>query len=119
MAAAAVLQIDYSPSLLSLRRSILERAGYGVISLLGTADALAPSLRRQSIAVIVIGHGASWYDRQAMISHFCDSLPDVPIISLLRKRDLGFNGADFNCPGDNPPLWLRTVAQALPSTPAK
>ena len=113
MAAAAVLQIEYSPSLLSLRRSILERGGYSVISVLGTADALAPSLPRQSIAVIVIGHGASWYDRQAMISHFCDNLPNVPIISLLRKRDLGFNGADFNCPGDNPPLWLRTVAQAL------
>jgi len=70
VAAAAVLQIEYSPSLLSLRRSILERAGYGVISVLGTADALAPSLPRQSIGVIVIGHGASWYDRPALISHF-------------------------------------------------
>ena len=118
--AAAVLQIENSPSLLSLRRSILERGGYSVISVLGTADALAPSLPRQSIGVIVIGHGSSLGDRKALIAHFRAMLPDVPIISLLRKSDPGFHCADFNCPGDNPPLWLRTVAQALrPLTPAK
>jgi len=68
---------------------------------------------RQSFGVIVIGHGASWSDRQELIAHFRACLPDVPIISLLRKSDLGFHCADFNCPGDNPPLWLRTVAEAL------
>ena len=110
---ADVLQIEYSPNLLSLRRDILAPLGYSVISILGTADALAPSLLRQSIGTIVIGHGASCHDRKILISYFRETLPDIPIIALLRKSDIGFNGADFSCPCDDPPLWIRTVTQAV------
>ena len=108
-----VLQIEYSPGLLSERRSILEPLGYDVISVLGFSDALDRDLLKQPIGVVVIGHGASWVDRQELIAHFREGLPGVPIVALLRKSDLGFDDADYNCPGDNPPLWIRTVAQAL------
>ena len=108
-----VLQIEYSPGLLSERRSILEPLGYDVISVLGFSDALDRDVLRQPVGVIVIGHGASWIDRQELISHFREGMPGVPIVALLRKSDLGFDGADYNCPGDNPPLWIRTVAKAL------
>jgi CheY-like chemotaxis protein len=108
-----VLQIEYSPGLLSERSSILEPLGYNVISVLGFSDALDRKLLKQPIGVVVIGHGASWVDRQELIAHFREDLPGVPIVALLRKSDLEFNGADYNCPGDNPPLWIRTVAEAL------
>jgi hypothetical protein len=108
-----VLQIEYSASLLSLRRSILEPLGYDVISVLGFSDALNLNLLRHPIGVIVIGHGASWVDRQELICHFREALPGVPIVALLRKSDLGFDGADYNCPGNNPPLWIRTVIGTL------
>ncbi len=108
-----VLQIEYSRSLLSLRQSILEPLGSKVISVLGFSNALDLSLLRYPIGVIVIGHGASWIDRQELISHFREALPGVPIVALLRKSDLGFDSADYNCPRDNPPLWIRTVTRAL------
>jgi len=108
-----VLQIEYSPGLLSERRAILEPLGYNVISVLGFSDALDRELLKQPIRVVVIGHGASWVDRQELIAHFREGLTGVPIVALLRKSDFGFDGADYNCPGDNPSLWIRTVAQAL------
>lgn len=108
-----VLQVEYSPSMLDVRRQILEEQGYGVISILSMEDALDPTLLRQSIGVIVIGHGASLSDRVQLISYFRQTLPGIPIVALVRKSDQGFTGADFNCPGDNPPLWLRTVQDAL------
>jgi DNA-binding NtrC family response regulator len=109
----AILQIEHSPSLLSLRRSILEPLGFDVISVLGFSDALSHSLLRQPIGAIVIGHRASWTDRQKLISHFREALPRTPIVALLGMRDSEFTEADYNCPGDNPPLWIRTVAQAI------
>ncbi len=113
MPTETVLQIEHSPSMLSERRAILEPLGYNVISVLGFSGALDRTLLRQRIGVVVIGHGASWVDRQNLIAHFREVLPGIPIVALLRKSDLGFDGADYNCPGDNPPLWIRTVAQAL------
>jgi hypothetical protein len=32
---------------------------------------------------------------------------------LLRRSDSTFEKADFNCPADDPPLWVGTVTQAL------
>lgn len=109
----AILQVEHTSGLLSVRRSILEPLGYDVISVLGFSGALDRSLLRQPIGVIVIGHGTSRSDRHALISHFREVLPCVPIVVLLGKRDIEFNGADYNCPGDNPPLWIRTVRRAL------
>jgi len=109
----AILQIEHSPSLLSARRSILEPLGYDVISVLGFSDAFDSSLLRQPIAAIVIGHRAPRADRLKLILHFHTNLPGVPIVALLGRLDLVFTEADYNCPGDDPPLWVRTVAQAL------
>jgi hypothetical protein len=81
--------------------------------MLGFSEALDGSLLRKPIGVVVIGHGASWVDRQELIAYFRAALPGVPIVALLRESDLGFDGADYNCPEDNPSLWIRTAAQAL------
>ena len=37
----------------------------------------------------------------------------VPILALLRRQEEVFGGADFSCPADNPPQWIRTIRQAL------
>ena len=84
-----------------------------MISVRGFSDALDRELLKQPIGVVVIGHGTSWVDRQELIAHFRLGLTGVPIVALLRKSDFGFDGADYNCPGDNPSLWIRTVVQAL------
>jgi hypothetical protein len=64
------------------------------------------------VAVVVVGHGAPWLEREGLISYFRELLPGTPIVALLRSTDDPFSGADFNCPADNPPLWERTVIQA-------
>jgi hypothetical protein len=63
--------------------------------------------------VILIGHGAPWEERSQLISHFKQILPGTPVIASLRQSDKPFSGADFNCPADNPPEWVRVVRQAL------
>jgi len=40
-------------------------------------------------------------------------VPGVPLVALLRSRDDDFNTVDYNCRADDPPLWVRTVTQAL------
>lgn len=65
------------------------------------------------IGVVVVGHGAPWLERESLIAYFRKLLPGIPIVALLRTVDSPFSGADFNCPADNPPLWEKTVVQAL------
>ena len=108
-----VLQIEFSPSLLSEREAVLKRSGYPTISVLGSSNARNLDLSAPGIGVIVVGHGAPWLERHGLIAHFREALPGVPIVALLRRNDDPFSEADFNCPSDNPPLWERTVTQAL------
>jgi hypothetical protein len=108
-----VLQIEFSPSLLSEREAVLKRQGYPVISILGSSNAQNVDVSAPETGVVVVGHGAPWLECESLISHFRELLLGIPIVALLRRTDPPFSGADFNCPADNPPLWERTVVQAL------
>ena len=108
-----VLQIEFSPSLLAERAAVLERNGYRVISAFGSSDARSLGVLDPAIGVVVIGHGAPWLERVGLVTRFREVLPGIPIVALLRSKDDPFADADFNCRADNPPLWERTVAQAL------
>ena len=109
----SIVQVEYRLSLLSIRQEILASLGYPVISVVGSHAARGLDLSDQSPGVIVIGHGASRQERQDLINYFRQSLPGVPLVALLRNRDDDFNAVDYNCRADDPPLWVRTVAQAL------
>jgi hypothetical protein len=108
-----ILQIEFSPGLLSDREAILKRHGYHVISILGSANARGLEVSDPTIGVVVIGHGATRSEREQLIAYFRDALPGAPIVLLLRTAEDPFNDADFNCPADNPPLWERTVIEAF------
>jgi hypothetical protein len=108
-----VLQIEFSPSLLSERETVLKRQGYPVISILGSWNARNVDVSAPGMGVVVVGHGAPWLERESLIAYFRELLPGIPIVALVRTTDSPFSDADFNCPADNPPMWERTVAQAL------
>jgi hypothetical protein len=116
IALKTVLQIEFSPSLLSEREAVLKRQGYPVISILGSSNARDVDVSAPGMGVVVVGHGASWLERESLIAYFRELLPGIPIVALLRTGDAPFSGADFNCPADNPPLWERTVISALART---
>jgi hypothetical protein len=108
-----VLQVEFSPSLLSEREAILKRQGCPIVSVLGSSNARNVDISAPGIGVVVVGHGAPRLERESLIAYFRELLPGIPIVALLRTTDGPFNGADFNCPADNPPLWEKTVVQAL------
>ena len=108
-----VLQVEFSPSLLLEREAILKRAGFQVISVLGSTEAQGLKVSDSAIEVVVIGHGATWLERKDLITQFRKALPGVQIVALLRANDDSFKHADFNCPADNPPLWERTIHKAI------
>jgi hypothetical protein len=111
-----VLQIEFSPSLLSEREAVLKRQGYPVIFILGSSKARNVDVSAPGMGVVVVGHGAPRLERESLIAYFRELLPGIPIVALLRRTDAPFSGADFNCPADNPPLWERTVISALART---
>ncbi len=108
-----IVQVEYRPSLLSAREDILQSLRHPVVAVLGSRAARSLDLSHRQVGVVVIGHGAPWEERRNLIAHFRETLPGVPIVALLRRRDEDFDCSDFNCSADNPPIWLRTVNQAL------
>jgi hypothetical protein len=110
-----ILQVEYSPSLLAAREEVLKPLGCSVKSILGSRAARDRDLRGQPVGVIIIGHGAPWEERRELIRYFQEALPRVPSIALLRRSDKAFSEAAYNCRADDPPLWVKTVSQALAS----
>lgn len=109
----AIVQVEYSPSLLSTREEILQSLGHPVVSALGMRTAKDLTLSGRSVGVVVIGHGAPWQQRCELITHFQHTLPGVPIVALLRRSDNLFDEPVLNCPADDPAQWIRIVQQAL------
>ncbi len=109
----AIVQVEYRPSLLSIREDILQSLGHPVVSVLGSRAARNLDLSDRAVGVVMIGHGAPWQERVKLIAQFREILPGVPIVALLRRRDKAFSRADFNCPADNPPLWITVIRDAL------
>jgi len=109
----AIVQIEFRESLLSIRDEILQSLGHPVISALGSRAARSLDLSHESVGVVLIGHGAPWKERCDLAAYFREIMPGVPIVASLRRQDKDVIGADYNLPADNPPLWVRTVRQAL------
>ena len=108
-----IVQVEFRESLLSVRDEILQSLGHPVISALGSRAARNLDLSHESVGVVLIGHGAPWVKRCDLAAHFRKTLPGVPIVASLRQRDKDLTGADYNLRADDPPLWVRTVRQAL------
>jgi len=108
-----IVQVEFRESLLPIRDEILQSLGHPVVSALGSRAARNLDLSHESVGVVLIGHGAPWEERCNLAAHFRETLPGVPIMASLRRQDKDVTGADYNLPADNPPLWVRTVRQAL------
>jgi len=108
-----IVQVEYRPRLLTVREEILQFLGNPVVSVFGLQAARELDLSDKDVAVVLIGHGAPWDERSQLIAHFKRTLRGIPVIASLRLSDKPFGNADFNCPADNPPEWVRLVRQAL------
>ena len=108
-----IVQVEFRPSVLSIREDILQSLGHPVVSVLGLQAARSLDLSGRLVGVIVIGHGASWQERRDLIAHFRETLFGVPILALLRRHEEALGEADFSCRADDPPQWIRMVRQAL------
>lgn len=105
-----IVQVEYRSGLLSLREEILQFLRCPIISVFGSQAAKQLDLSNNDVGVILIGHGSPWEERS---KHFKQALPMTPVIASLRQSDKPFQNADYNCPADNPPEWVRSVTQAL------
>ena len=104
-----VILVEFSPSLLSIRAELLERQNYEVVSVLGSEETSERQLDISGISAVIVGHGLSWDQRKELIGLVNAISPNTPIIALLRRSDSPFPQTAFNCPADDPPLWLTTV----------
>jgi len=79
----------------------------------GGAAAKELDLVGASPGVIVIGHRAPREEREDLVRHFRSIFANVPILALIGRDDSALVGVDYNCPADEPQLWIRTVQMAL------
>ena len=105
-----IVQVEFGENPLSTRDQILQSLGHPVVSAPGSRAARNLDLSRETVGVVLIGHGARWEERCNLGAHFREMLSGVPLVSTLRQRD---SGVDYNCPADDPPLWVRTVRRHL------
>ena len=109
----SIVLVEYRSGLLEVRQEILEFLGHPIIAVQGGAAAKDLDLTSASPGVIVIRHRAPREEREDLIRHFRATVANVPILALIGRDDSAFQGIDYNCPADEPHLWIRTVQMAL------
>ena len=109
----SIVLIEYRSGLLEVRQEILEFLGHPIIAARGGAAAKDLDLTSASLGVIVIGHRAPREEREDLIRHFRSTVANVPILALMARDDGAFEGVDYNCPADEPDLWIRIVQMVL------
>jgi hypothetical protein len=109
----SIVLVEYKSSLLEIRQQILEFLGHPIIAVQGTSAALRLDLAGVSAGVIIVAHRASREERVGLIRHFRRTAGGIPIIALMGRDDFTFTDADYNCPADQPDLWIKTVQTAL------
>ena len=112
-----IIQIEFSDNILREREAILRNLGFNVISIRGAAGFAREDFFGQSVAAVVIGHGAPVEERQRLALCVRNQLPESPIVALLRRSDTFLTDVNANCPADNPVLWVRTLNEITTSVP--
>ena len=109
----SIVLVEFRSGLLEVRHEILEFLGHPIVAVQGGSVAKDLDLTCASPGVIVIGHRAPREERENLIRHFRSTVASVPILVLIGREDRAFEGVDYNCPADEPQLWIRTVQMAL------
>jgi hypothetical protein len=109
----SIVLVEFRSGLLEVRHEILEFLGHPIIIAQGGTAAKNLDLTCAFPGVIIIGHRTSREERQDLIRHFRSRVANVPILALIGREDSAFAGADYNCPADQPDLWIKTVQTAL------
>src|SRR5260370_12145678 len=65
-----IVQVEFRPSLLSIRDDILQSLGRPVVSVLSSRAARNLDLSHESVRVVLIGHRAPWAERCNLAAHF-------------------------------------------------
>lgn len=110
--AASILQIAYDEALSEIRRIILEKNGYTVVSSLGNDEGVARA-RSARFDVIVIGFSQQRRVRQEVVRQLRQIVPNVPIVVLLAHEFEKFPEADFATLSEDPDAWLAAVASCV------
>jgi len=109
----SIILVEFRPGLLEIRRELLESLGHPILSALGLSAARGIDLSTVFPGVFIIGHRAPRNERRSLIAYFRQAASSVPILVLLSRTDDNFYEADYNCPADDPPQWIRAVSLAL------
>ena len=109
----SIVLVEFRSGLLEVRQAILEFLGHPIVAVQGGAAATDLDLTCASPGVIVIGHRAPREERENLIRYFRSTVVNVPILALRGREDSGVVEGVYNCPADEPLVWIRTVQMAL------
>ena len=110
--AKRILSISNDASLLWTRKSLLEHAGYEVVSPDGFAAAFdACEAENGDFDLVVVGHSVPRVDKERIIAHVRKKCR-CPILALLRPHESSVRGADVSVEAD-PNIFLAAVKRML------
>ena len=110
--AKRILSISNDASLLWTRKSLLEHAGYEVVSPEGFAAAFdACEAENGDFDLVVVGHSIPRADKERIIAHVRKECR-CPILVLLRPHESSVRGADLSVEAD-PNIFLAAVRKMV------
>jgi len=108
-----ILQVAYYEGLLRTRATMLQRAGYTVVSVLGSeARIIVPRVISAS-DLVLIGFSGPYADRASLVRWLKQEYPRLPLVALQARLSERFPEADCVTLSEDPEVWLGAVAGCL------
>ncbi len=113
-----ILQIAYYDSLLRTRATMLQRAGYAVVSVLGNDQAKAGvDQLLPAVDLVMVGFSATYAERIAIVRWLKEQYPQVPVVVLQANSSERFPDANYVTLSEDPEVWLGAIAACLEHNP--
>jgi len=107
-----ILHVEFDRSLLAIRHTLLETAGFEVISCFSGMAAREVSTGGGGFDLFLVGHAASLLERNDLITWMRANFPGMTVVALRSRDTDGSPSGDANATAD-PDELLTTIVDIL------
>ncbi len=112
MSGERILYVNYDPGMADIRRQLVSRFGYEVVSVVGSPAARRMA-RTRHFDLVIVGHAGPREERRRMAQWLKTNMAGVPVLALCPAAFKTVDYGDYQADAHNPDAWLSLVEEVL------
>ena len=112
MSRGSILYVNYDPRMADIRRQLVSRFGYEVVSVVGSPAARRMA-RTRHFDLVIVGHAGPGEERRRMVHWLKANMAGVPVLALCLAPFQTVDYGDYQADAHTPEAWLSLAQEVL------